>query len=261
MQGFYEFHRDGMTQAQAWAVRDNQFGPHFHHSVELAYVLEGEICATLNGETVPVGAGSMLALSTYVVHSFDTPRASHIIVATIPLTVVPQLQQTLLTQAFESPVCPDDAEGTLRRLMEMLVRHQGNAAVAKGVCYTLLGLLMERVGMVPARTQPRAAFIRDVLAYLQAHHTEMLSAGQVAAHFGYSRSRFSHLFQAQLGVTLMAYVGAIRCRRAAQLLAETEMPVAEVAMAVGFESLRTFYRAFKGQYNMTPNQYARRQQP
>jgi AraC family transcriptional regulator of adaptative response / DNA-3-methyladenine glycosylase II len=38
-------------------------------------------------------------------------------------------------------------------------------------------------------------------------------------------------------------------------LAETDMPVTDVAMAVGFESLRTFYRAFKNQYEMTPSQY------
>lgn len=258
MQGYYENHRDDMVHAYAWYAENDHCTPHFHNSVELSYVLEGELAATLDGTEYRVPPGTLLISSSYTIHSYDTPESSRSIVAIIPFTEVPSIRPLLAKQAFSSPLCPDDAEGTLGGLMAMLAAQSGKAnhLTTKGLCYTLLGLLVDRVGLVEARPSSRAAFIREVLDFLQAHHTEPLPAAWVASRFGYSRSRFSHIFNAHLGCSLSDYINAVRCRHAAQLLRETDMPVSDVAMAVGFESLRTFYRSFKKQYDMTPNRYA-----
>lgn len=258
MQGLYENHRDGMTVAMAWYTRNNWFKPHFHNSIELAYVLEGELVVTLDGLERRVQAGELLINSSYTVHSYDTPASSYAIIATIPLSTVPTLRPKLAKQSFSLPVCADDEKHTLRELMRLFAAHSGKPLVTKGISYALLGLLVDRIGLAPARTDSRAAFIRDVLEYLQQHHTEPLSVEHIAAHFGYSRSRFSHLFNAHLGCTLPDYIGSIRCQHAAQLLRETDLPVVDVAMAAGFDSPRTFYRTFKRQYEMTPSQYGRR---
>lgn len=258
MQSYYENHRDDMAHANAWFARNNRFAPHFHNCVELAYVLEGEITATLDGQECIAGAGTMLIVSGYAVHSYETPRDSYIIVAMIPMAEVPSVRQLMAKRAFASPICRDDGRQTLMRLMEMLAELSGaNPLATKGLCYTLLGILIDRVGLVEARADDRVQFIRDVLNYLEKHYTEPLTVSQVAADFGYSRSRFSHLFHAHLGYTLMDYVAVLRCRHAAQLLRETDLQVSDVALAVGFESLRTFYRTFKKQYDMTPNRYAK----
>lgn len=255
LQGYYENHRDAMANAWAWYKTNDHCAPHFHHSIELVYVLEGELCATLDGREHRVGPRTMLINSSYTIHSYETPAFSRCIFAIIPMTAVPSIRQALSKQAFASVTCPDEADGALEKLMRMMVACLKNPVALKGLCYAVLGLLMERVGLAEARANGRAAFIREVLEYLQQHHTQPLSAKTVAARFGYSKSRFSHIFNAHLGHTLSACVNALRCQHAAQLLAETDMPVTDVAMAVGFESLRTFYRAFKNQYEMTPSQY------
>ena len=258
MQSYYENHRDDMPHAYAWYARDNHYAPHFHNSVELAYVLDGALCATLNGETHTVSSGTMLISSSYAIHSYATPNASYAIIAIIPMAEVPSVRQLLSRQAFASCICQDDESGTLRALMRLMADFcPGHTLTMKGLSYAILGQLIDRVGLTEARANHRTAFIRSVLDHLQQHYMEPLSAQQVAEHFGYSRSRFSHLFNEHLGYTLSEYLSSLRCHHAAQLLRETDMPVSDIAMAVGFESLRTFYRAFKNQYEMTPNQYAR----
>lgn len=256
MDAYYETMRDDMTKAHAWRVANDHFAPHFHHSIELAYVLSGLLVATLDGTEYPAGPGTVVLSSSYTVHNYHTPEASESIVAIVPLTAVPSLRPVLSKQSFARPTYMD-ADGTLGLLMHMMTEAIDKPVIMKGLCYTVIGLLIDRVGMVDTRVSSRMEFIRDVLEYLQQHHTEPLSVDRVASHFGYSRSRFSHIFNAQLGYTLSDYVGAIRCRHAAQLLRETDMAVSDIAMAVGFESLRTFYRTFKEQYGMTPNRYAK----
>ena len=76
--------------------------------------------------------------------------------------------------------------------------------------------------------------------------------------FGYSKSRFSHLFHEYFGSGISEYVNTLRCKAAAEALARHEVSMVEIAMGVGFESARTFYRAFKRCYGMTPSQYASR---
>ena len=56
---------------------------------------------------------------------------------------------------------------------------------------------------------------------------------------------------------MIDYLAAIRCRQAAQLLLESNMTMLDIALGVGFECLRTFYRAFKNCYQMTPTQYVK----
>lgn len=256
MDAYYETMRDDMTKAKAWRVANDHFAPHFHHSIELAYVVSGLLMATLDGVEYAAGPGTVVLSGSYTVHNYHTPEASESIVAIIPLAVVPSLRPVLSKQSFAKPVYAD-ADGTLGLLMGMMTEAMESPITMKGLCYTALGLLMDRVGMVETRVSSRMEFIRDVLEYLQQHHTEPLSVERVSSHFGYSRSRFSHIFNAQLGYSLTDYIGAIRCRHAAQLLRETDMAVSDIALAVGFESLRTFYRSFKEQYGLTPNRYAK----
>lgn len=257
VQGYYENHRDQMESANAWHQVNDHFLPHFHSSVELCFVLSGELRATIDGKANAATENTMIICSSYAVHSYETPDSSEAIFAIIPLSQVPSLSRQLHRQSFAHALVQDDEEGTLGTLMRLMVRCNGSGTTMKGLCYAVLGQLIERVGLVPAREGSRSLFVRNVLEYLQAHHQEPQTAMEIAAHFGYSRSHFSHLFSAHLGCSLAEYIASLRCDHAARLLRETDMRVADVAMTVGFESLRTFHRAFKKQHNMTPNRYAK----
>ena len=95
----------------------------------------------------------------------------------------------------------------------------------------------------------------QVLKYIHEHIDQPLAVKDVAEAFGYSESRFSHLFQERLKRTLHDYIRQLRCQQAAQLLRETELTVPDIALSKGFESLLTFYRSFKRCYGVTPAAY------
>ena len=84
VQGFYENHRDDMAHVSAGYRENDHCVPHFHRSVELTYVLEGALEATLDGVCHTVPAGMLLIVSSYVVHAYATPRYSRSVVTIIP---------------------------------------------------------------------------------------------------------------------------------------------------------------------------------
>ena len=58
--------------------------------------------------------------------------------------------------------------------------------------------------------------------------------------------------------TLTDYINSLRARCAANMLLTEDLSMTEIAMRSGFESLRTFYRVFKSNYNCTPSVYKKK---
>ena len=76
---------------------------------------------------------------------------------------------------------------------------------------------------------------------------------QVAARLGISDRHLRRIFQAEHGVTPGQYLQTRRLLLAKQLLTDTGLPVARVANASGFGSLRRFNAAFAEHYRMSPS--------
>jgi AraC-like DNA-binding protein len=91
----------------------------------------------------------------------------------------------------------------------------------------------------------REAFDRDPLAFPTAR-------GLAVAH-GFSEFHFSRAFTAVFGDSPYAYMLQMRLTEACRLLEKGGQPVAEVALACGFNDAATFTRAFKRHHGRPPS--------
>jgi AraC-like DNA-binding protein len=100
--------------------------------------------------------------------------------------------------------------------------------------------------MLRARDTMDRAFARplDVPALARAVHT--------------SPAHFSRQFRATFGETPHRYLQRRRVERAMELLRETDSPVTEVCLGVGFNSLGTFTRTFREIVGEPPSAYRAR---
>lgn len=87
----------------------------------------------------------------------------------------------------------------------------------------------------------------------QAASGEAKSLVDVAERLGVSDRHLRRIFQAEHGVTPLQYVQTRRLLLAKQLLTDTRLPVAQIALASGFNSLRRFNAAFAESYRMSPS--------
>lgn len=84
---------------------------------------------------------------------------------------------------------------------------------------------------------------------------DALSVDSLAASAGLSRSAFSKRFSDAYGGGPMELLRNIRIRRAAALLADSDLPVKRVAQLAGFQSRSAFTRAFESIVGMAPGAY------
>ncbi len=70
-----------------------------------------------------------------------------------------------------------------------------------------------------------------------------------------SPNYLSAVFKSETGMRLTEYITNVKMQEAARLIRETQMSVAEVSVAVGYESANYFSSLFKKQYGVTPSDY------
>ena len=75
----------------------------------------------------------------------------------------------------------------------------------------------------------------------------------MAGRLGVSDRHLRRIFLAEHGVTPLQYLQTRRLLLAKQLLTDTRLPIAQVALSSGFKSLRRFNAAFAHNYRMSPS--------
>ncbi len=80
---------------------------------------------------------------------------------------------------------------------------------------------------------------------------------RLAARLGVSDRHLRRLFEDRLGVSPLQYLLTRKLLTAKQLLADTDLPVTQIAQASGFASVRRFNAAFVEHYRLNPTQLRR----
>lgn len=95
--------------------------------------------------------------------------------------------------------------------------------------------------------------LRRALELLHAGYLQDHDAASLAARAGVSARHLQRLFVHRLGATPAQLHATRRLLQAKQLLTETDLPVTDVALAAGYNSLRRFNAAFSAGCGMPPS--------
>ena len=96
-------------------------------------------------------------------------------------------------------------------------------------------------------------------AYIEDNIGRSISLAELAAIVNVSRFHFTRIFKRSTGITAITYVERCRIQRAQALIAETDLPLAQVALTTGFTDQSHFTRRFHRHVGCTPAVFAREQ--
>ena len=106
-----------------------------------------------------------------------------------------------------------------------------------------------------ARLSPQR--LATVTAYVDDHVAERISVRDLADAVHISPFHFARMFKETVGTPPHAYITRVRIERAKRLLAETQIPLVEVAARVGFQTQAHFTGVFHRFVGTTPRVYRR----
>jgi AraC-like DNA-binding protein len=97
-----------------------------------------------------------------------------------------------------------------------------------------------------------------VVVAVKAVHSDLDRAwtvSELARHASMSESQLTRLFKQDLGISPSAYLWAVRTDRMADILATSDVSIAEASRAVGWAYSSAASRAFKRRYGMSPRAF------
>ena len=99
--------------------------------------------------------------------------------------------------------------------------------------------------------------IREIHDHLTEHMEQRVTIEELARQYLINPTTLKTVFKEVYGSSLAAHMKEHRMEKAAELLRETELSVAEIAGQVGYESQSKFTAAFKEQFGLLPTAYRR----
>jgi two-component system response regulator YesN len=94
--------------------------------------------------------------------------------------------------------------------------------------------------------------------YIAKNIGEHLGVGEIAAAVGMSESYFSHLFKKETGVNVVDYVNRLKMEKAAEILENSQLKIADAASLVGIDNPNYFSVLFKKINGVSPQEYRER---
>lgn len=163
----------------------------------------------------------------------------------------------------ELPVAdPDLANRVTSHVAELAMHYRVGAtvesAIMTGAEVMFRGLLLMLAGAASDQNKTAGgakAMWPEVVSYIHEHLHAPPSQEQLARQWGYTRSHFSRLFKAQLGVPPHRYLLRAQIARAKELLRETDLPINGVAAMTGFSQSSRFSRCFRQITSVSPSEY------
>jgi AraC family transcriptional regulator len=129
-------------------------------------------------------------------------------------------------------------------------------SLATALCAELL-----RLGDTESRPMARGGLapwqMQRITDYMQARLGETIQLSDVAQTAGVSRSHFSEAFRVTTGMPPYRWHLNMRIRHAQELLLDTALPLAEIALRTGFADQSHFTRRFQRQVGTSPGAWRR----
>ncbi|MBD2846360.1 response regulator [Paenibacillus sp. IB182496] len=97
--------------------------------------------------------------------------------------------------------------------------------------------------------------LKEAIRYIHEHYHKPLDLAMVSNHVSLNYAYFSNLFKKNVGKGFAEYLRDVRLDKARRLLAETDRKIVEIAAMVGYESYKSFTRAFRDAMAMQPTEY------
>ena len=97
--------------------------------------------------------------------------------------------------------------------------------------------------------------VEQAVQYIEAHYAEPISLESCAESVGISYTHMSRLFSRETNQRFTEYLGRVRLKKAKALLLQGEWKMKEIVAAAGFHNYNYFFKVFKEQEGMTPNEF------
>lgn len=242
------------------------FTLHKHYENEILYCAKGSYKVIINNEPHIINEGDLAFIQSFVPHETKEieKNSLHLLIEAGPLflgdffdSISSVYIKTPLLKLSENKIGLKIKE-LLQEIIEEKKKIFPNELVIRGNVTKMFGFFFEEFSSnEPYKEKKTLKFknIERVLDLIHNHYSEKITVDLAAEISGYGKSNFCKIFKTTTGISFHQYLNRYRVERSKFFLKHSDMPVFEIAEAVGFNDSKTFCRVFKDITKITPTEF------
>lgn len=232
---------------------------HFHDAVEICIVEDGEIEAFVNNAKRTLASGDIAIALPYDSHSYVSCCKSKYCVLVLPPEMSDKFAAILKSGNSPTPFIIDSSnKSAILENLSKIKKKKENELLSLGYAYLILGLIANGTYAPIPSEDVGTELLSRLLLYIHDNHDKSLTLNSISTAFGYHPAYISSYFKSRLDMCISRYINIIRLKNAVLLMRQNGHNLTQIAYDCGFNSTRTFYRAFDKEFGCSPREYIKK---
>lgn len=239
--------------------RSHHFPPHLHEAPECVYVTSGTLELGIGQELFHMEKGDFAIVFPNMIHHYqvfseEISKAYYIIPS---LSLCGPFLEQMQKNCPKNPVIKEDnLHPDVPHAIRNLYKEKGeNKIIAQAYTQILLARSFPEFELADKSSFAVEDIVYQTVSYIAANYREEISLESMAKDLGVSKYKLSKVFSATFNKNFNQYLNEQRLNYVIAMLENTNQAITDIYLDAGFQSQRTFNRAFYDVYSMTPRDY------
>ena len=239
-----------------------QCNPHLHYSVEIALVHSGKTEVKVDNNPAEYACDNdVILVFPNQIHAFNTKQKERNTLFLIDPSLFPEYSAIFSENLPKSNVIKGALKNEeLRLISENICKLYNDfespyqSAALRGYFLAFMGKLFAMAKFKESSTADMHA-IGYVMNYCSVNYQKNLSLDLLERDLHISKYHISRIMNKNLQRNFNDYINSIRISHACRYIDEGNKTIAEISVLVGFNTVRTFNRAFLKHMGISPREY------
>lgn len=252
--------------------------PHWHREYELILLTKGKLNLGINDKQYQLQDTGIAFFKSGDIHYIVATPDSNRFVYQFDMNLFNEsmvkdsnLVTRLNSISQVSTFWSDAVNKEMHDILMLIVEEENKSAtdmnfIITSLMYHLISIMIRKLPTtkdvkdldVNLKSKEILETLNKVFTYVESNYQYRISLEDVSGQAGFSPYYFSRFFKKNVGQTFIEFLNNYRIDKAKWEIINTDNSISNILTRVGFSSNKTFYRNFKNQVGVSPNQYRQR---
>ena len=223
-----------------------------HSFAEIFFVTQGKGFFHTKSGNIPIKKGMIVIVNPVVVHTEVSSEDSPLEYAVFSVPNVtfsgnkPELQKDYFIFdyinkyefLFDIIRVVEDENHRNRPLWQNAVLNEFNKLI-------LFILRDTNLFSLPFDSTQKPNTMNSINLYIRSKYQDEITLDKLADYFFLNKYYIAHAYKKKYGISVMQHLSQVRCSEAKKLLETTNLPISEIAVSVGYNSISHFSETYK----------------
>lgn len=241
-----------------WKKHENLgYSPHFHSAVEIYFLLDGSMEAEINGKRFKMESGDISIANPFEIHKYYKTDPAHVCVLIFSDRYLEDFRAEFKDNTLKTHLTDKTYNTQILDILKDIPFSFSESNLSTLARKAYVNLLLDRIISRYGLETPTVSHsqILEIVTYIYKNYRQKITLDTLAKEFGYTKTSMSRLLSKYLQIDLRYFLNNLRAEQAELLLRNPKYEnysILEISSLCGFDSVVTFYRAYKRRFGHSP---------